>query len=152
MPNDDTFTIIQDTREKKPVEFAAHGAVESVEIAKLDTGDYSVKGMESVLMIERKASVDEVFMCLGVQWGRFEKEMERAKPYKYKYLVIEANLSQIYYGSSYSNMSGKFIVARLLAIQHKYGVIPIFVGKGQHVSTYIVQLMKIIRLAEQDAH
>jgi ERCC4-type nuclease len=137
-----TFTIIQDTREKKPWTFKATGSVQDVKVIKLDTGDYSIEGLEEVFMVERKASVDELFMNLGVQWKRFEREMERAKPYKYKYLVIEATMREVYRGSCYSKMSGRFIMARLVHLQLKYGVQVIFAGSGMHVPGYIIQLMK----------
>lgn len=143
MPKDKkTFTIIQDTREKKPWTFQATGSVHDVKVIKLDTGDYSIQGMEEEFMVERKASVDELFMNLGVQWARFEREMERAKPYKYKYLVIEATMREIYRGSRYSKMSGRFIMARLVYLQFKYGMNVIFAGSGMHVPGFIVQLMK----------
>jgi len=137
-----TFIIIQDSREKKPWEFIVAGSLDDVKVSKLDTGDYSIKGMEDVLMVERKASVDELFMSLGVQWKRFEREMERAKPYKYKYLVIEATMREVYRGSRYSKMTGRFIMARLLQLQLKYGVNVIFAGSGMHLPSFIVQLMK----------
>jgi len=137
-----TFTIIQDTREKKPWTFKATGSIRDVKVIKLDTGDYSIEGLEEIFMVERKASVDELFQSLGVQWERFEREMERAKPYKYKYLVIEANMRDIYRGSRYSKMSGKFIMSRLVYLQLKYKVQVIFAGSGVHVPSYIIQLMK----------
>ena len=139
-----TFTIIQDTREKKPWAFVATGSVGDIKVSKLDTGDYSIEGMEDILMIERKASVDEIFMNLGVQWERFEREMERAKPYKYKYLVIEATMRDVYRGSRYSKMSGRFIMARLVHLQLEYGVQVIFAGTGRHVPGFIIQLMKAV--------
>ncbi len=137
-----TFTVIQDTREKKPWTFKAAGSVRDVKVTKLDTGDYSIQGMEEEFMVERKASVDELFMNLGVQWKRFEREMERAKPYKYKYLVIEATMRDIYRGSRYSKMTGRFIMARLVHIQIQYGIQVIFAGSGMHVPGFIIQLMK----------
>ncbi len=143
-----SFTIIQDTREKKPWTFKATGSVEDVKVSKLDTGDYSIKGMETIFMVERKSSVDELFMSLGVQWKRFEREMERAKPFKYKYLVIEATMREIYRGSRYSKMSGRFIMARLVHLQLKYGVQVIFAGSGMHIPGYIIQLMKAAMVEE----
>lgn len=137
-----SFTIIQDTREKKPWKFEATGSVDNVKVSKLGTGDYSVEGMEDLFMVERKASVDELFMNLGVQWDRFKREMERAKPFKYKYLVIEATMREVYRGSRYSKMSGRFIMSRLVHLQLKYGVSVIFAGSGMHVPGFIIQLMK----------
>jgi hypothetical protein len=128
-----SFTIIQDTREKKPWTFQATGSVQDVKVTKLDTGDYSIQGMESV---------DELFMSLGVQWKRFEREMERARPFKHKYLVIEATMREIYRGSRFSKMSGRFIMARLVYLQLEYDVKVIFAGSGKHVPGFIIQLMK----------
>jgi hypothetical protein len=137
-----SFTIIQDTREKKPWTFQATGSVQDVKVTKLDTGDYSIQGMEDEFMVERKASVDELFMSLGVQWKRFEREMERARPFKHKYLVIEATMREIYRGSRFSKMSGRFIMARLVYLQLEYDVKVIFAGSGKHVPGFIIQLMK----------
>jgi len=137
-----SFIIIQDSREKRPWTFQITGSVKDVKISKLETGDYSIKGMEEILMIERKASVDELFMNLGVQWKRFEREMERAKSYKYKYLVVEATMRDIYRGSRYSKMSGRFIMARLVYLQIEYGIRVIFAGSGKYVQGFIIQLMK----------
>jgi hypothetical protein len=46
-------------------------------------------------------------------------------------------------------MSGKFIMARLLMIQNKYGVIPMFVGKSPYTPTLIIQLMGSALRAEE---
>lgn len=142
MSKDKTFTVIQDTREKKPWQFQLTGSIEDVVVRKLDTGDYSIEGMEDKFMLERKASVNELFVNLGIHWDRFTREMERAKSYKYKYLVIEATPTEIYYGSQYSKMSGKFIMARLMRIMTDYGVVPIFCGKTPYATTMIEQLMR----------
>jgi ERCC4-type nuclease len=143
------FTIIQDSREKKPWLFEATGSIMDIKVCKLDVGDYSMLGMENKFMIERKSSVDEVFMNLGAQWDRFKREMERAKPYKYKYLVIEATMREIYRGSRYSKMSGRFIMARLLHLQQEYDIHIVFAGEGLHIPGYIIQLMKAALLNEQ---
>ena len=47
-----TFIIIQDTREKKPWSFKTSGSIGGVEVSKLDTGDYSIKGMEEIFMLK----------------------------------------------------------------------------------------------------
>lgn len=143
--------ILVDTREKKPLSFSIGSDIEEIKKTKLATGDYSVQGFEDKIMVERKASVDEVFMNLGVQWERFEREMERAKLYKYKYLVIEASMREIYKGSRYSQMSGRFIMARLLYLQFKYGINVIFAGEGLHVPGFIIQLMKAA-IADNEVH
>lgn len=70
------WTIVQDTREKKPLRFPAnlrvlddHTAPHRVRMVtvrlhtvkeKLDTGDYLLRGFESTTIIERKGSLREV--------------------------------------------------------------------------------------------
>ena len=47
------FNIIVDTREQKPWDFNDNFNTTK---AKLDTGDYSIEGLEHILCIERKCS------------------------------------------------------------------------------------------------
>ena len=51
------ITIIQDTREQRPLDFSPFPSV-SVEVAKLWPGDYSVKGYEKSIAFERKSVAD----------------------------------------------------------------------------------------------
>ena len=51
----DQLKIIIDTREQKPWEFPGH----TTAVQKLDTGDYSVEGLEDILCIERKQNTSE---------------------------------------------------------------------------------------------
>jgi len=150
MLNPQEFTIIQDTREKKPLTFNTGSLIKNVLMKKLDTGDYTVEGMETLLFIERKASVHELFMTLGTNWNRFLKEMERAKDYKYKHLIIECTLREIYRGSFYSKMSGEFIVRRLLELAYRYGIMIHYIGTGHHTSNYMVKLMQMAIMSESD--
>ena len=50
MESYDNIKIIVDTREQQPWDFEFHETAK----AKLDTGDYSVEGLENILCIERK--------------------------------------------------------------------------------------------------
>lgn len=79
------FTLIVDTREKKPLLFPANLRVLNPDTKKanlirlhtkkekLDTGDYLLKGFEESTMIERKGSLREVASnCLSGDRARFE--------------------------------------------------------------------------------
>lgn len=50
------ITILVDTREQTPWEFSHYSTAKQ----KLDTGDYTVSGLEDKLAIERKKSVGEI--------------------------------------------------------------------------------------------
>ena len=56
MESYDDLKIIVDTREQQPWSFDFN----EIAVAKLDTGDYSVAGLEEILCIERKKSVSEI--------------------------------------------------------------------------------------------
>lgn len=85
--------IIQDTREQRPLSFDGlhvRGVPKlDVVVHKLDAGDYSIQGMEDKVFIERK-SVQDLYGTLFQGRERFEREMERARAYEYRYLVIES--------------------------------------------------------------
>lgn len=75
-------TIFIDTREKKPLAFN-HLPTET---AKLDTGDYAVKGLDS-FVVERK-SVADYATCCKRDHARFIRQCERLSEFKNRHLVI----------------------------------------------------------------
>lgn len=81
------IVILIDTREKNPLDFSMHGIEQ--EMCVLKTGDYTVKGMEDKIVIERKASTAELQSCIGKHRKRFNKELARMKDIPYKYIVCE---------------------------------------------------------------
>lgn len=88
------FKVIVDSREKHPFKFCnKFGDYLDCETQKLNTGDYSLVGMEDLICIERKESVAE--LAGNVISKRFIKELERMWSYKYKYLILEFSLSDI---------------------------------------------------------
>ena len=71
------LNIIIDSREQKPWEFPGH----TTAVAKLDTGDYSVKGLEDILCIERKQNTSE--FAKNIIEKRYDDWTERMSKYKY---------------------------------------------------------------------
>lgn len=84
-----SFNIIVDTREQKPWAFAECNTVRK----KLDTGDYSIEGLENFLCIERKHSVSEIANNISEQ--RFRDELERMSNYLYKFILLEFSLQDV---------------------------------------------------------
>jgi ERCC4-type nuclease len=77
---------IQDSREQCPVDLDPW----QVEVGTLSTGDYSVRGLEHVIAIERK-SADDMLCCIGSERERFEREIMRLKAYEVRAIVVEAS-------------------------------------------------------------
>ena len=60
----------------------------------LPTGDYSVRGLEHVIAIERK-SLDDLVGCVGRDRERFDREVQRLLAFPVRILVIESSWEAI---------------------------------------------------------
>jgi ERCC4-type nuclease len=87
--------IIVDTREKQPWCFEGDDAFSDVIYQKLDGGDYSIQGMEDIITIERKATVDELYMNFTKDKKRIAAEFERLKDHRFKIVVIEESCEDV---------------------------------------------------------
>ncbi len=77
---------IVDSREQLPLDLSPL----KVEAGSLATGDYSVKGLEHVVAIERK-SAEDMLACVGRERERFEREIQRLLAYPVRAIVVEAD-------------------------------------------------------------
>tara|TARA_Y100001973_G_C5158564_1_gene312237 strand:- start:842 stop:1339 length:498 start_codon:yes stop_codon:yes gene_type:complete len=93
------FTIIKDSREQEGYTFESSNSryhtCKGMVVKKLDTGDYSIEGLEDKLCIERKASVVEFANNVGHDQVRFLKEIDRMKEFPYRFLILEFSLSDL---------------------------------------------------------
>lgn len=138
------FKIIRDSREKKGNgwNFRASANCAGMEIRKLDTGDYSIDGLEHLIMIERK-SIPDLWHSLVQDRERFMREMDRAKLIPARYIVVEGDLKDLLSGIFYSKVSPEFILASIVSLQIKYGVHVIFTSKRTDISQrYVRELLK----------
>jgi len=102
--------LIVDSREKKPWDWDDDPDFTSVVSEKLDAGDYSIKGLETVICIERKRSVDELYMNMFKQENRerLRREMQRFQNVKHRFFIVEEDLSDVLDPKSYYvNKAGK---------------------------------------------
>ena len=79
-----------DTREQLPLDLSPLQTI----TAGLSTGDYSVKGLEHVVAIERK-SLSDLLGCIGRDRDRFEREVQRLLAYPVRALVVESTWRDI---------------------------------------------------------
>jgi ERCC4-type nuclease len=122
-----------------------------MECIKLDVGDYTVKGLENILAIERK-TIGDLWNTLvkPTNYKRFLREWDRAANHRMKYLVIEANISDIDRGYRYSKVSANNIHAKLISLQVKYNVHVIFAGRIDRARKYTRRLMAKIYKYHKD--
>lgn len=88
--NNDSLTVVVDTREQKPYEFYGVDVVHTA----LETGDYSVEGFEEQFAVERK-SLNDLANTLGRGRSRFKREVDRAQDFDRFVVVIEASRTEV---------------------------------------------------------
>lgn len=141
---DELPVLVRDTREKdgKGWNWRASKNCAGVVEEKLDVGDYSVKGLEHLICVERK-TIGDLWGTLANQtnYKRFLKEWDRAVKHRIKYLVIEGNVSDVDAGYPWSKVSPENIHAKLISLQVKYNVHVIFAGRQDTARSYVRRLL-----------
>jgi len=145
---DNNFTIIVDTREQKPWQFNEYATA----VRKLDTGDYSVEGLENILCIERKRSVSEI--ANNITESRFKDVLSRMSKYRFPFILLEFDLQDVLnfpVGSeipksvwSKIKISPKYILKMILDMSLTYNIYVIFCGNKTNAETYATSIMKKI--------
>lgn len=147
----DNFTVIIDTREQQPWSFGNYTTANK----KLDTGDYSVEGLEHLLCIERKQSIGE--FANNITESRFKDVVERMSKFKYSFLLLEFDLEHVLsypVGSDVPKrmwdklrVSPAFILKHLLELQIYHNIKVIFCGNysnANHIATSIMRKIDYI--------
>ncbi len=83
--------IVVDTREQDPLIFERLASVRG----SLQTGDYSVAGLQDQFSIERKTVSDLIGCCMGDNRERFERELHRLRGYRFKRLLVVGSEAEI---------------------------------------------------------
>jgi ERCC4-type nuclease len=150
------FNVTIDSREQIPWSFP-YKEVGSVIVRKLDTGDYSVEGLEDVLCIERKKSVSEI--AVNILEARFEKELQRMVNYKYRFILCEFDYYHIdlypvgseipKYKQKFIKIKGGFIRSKLVEYSIKYGIHIVLCGSAEYANDYAMTIMKRVKETQE---
>ena len=84
------ITAVVDTREQLPFVLDPM----QVQAGTLQHGDYSVKGLETQLTIERK-TLDDFVACCGRERERFQRELNALRGYTVSAIIIESDWQTI---------------------------------------------------------
>lgn len=144
--NINDFTIIVDTREQTPWEFENYAIANQ----KLDTGDYSIQGLEHLFAIERKKSVSEI--ANNITEPRFKDVLDRLQQFKHKFILLEFTLNNVLdypVGSTVPKkmwhtikITSKYILKYLTEINIKYGIHTIYCGNRENAEEVALCIMK----------
>jgi len=109
---DAAVVALIDTREQSPLNLSPLRS----EPATLATGDYSVKGLEHVIAIERK-SLPDLLACCGRERDRFDREVQRLLAFPVRALMVEADWLDIERGEWRSQLTVRQVGSSLISWQ-----------------------------------
>lgn len=121
--------IIIDTREQTPYSFEAYGV--ETETRKLNTGDYSIGGLEDFVCVERK-TLDDFVSSVTTSRKRFFKELERMKAFRCSCVIVEGSLPDITSKRYRSDANPASIVGNIQYIAAEMGIPVFLVNDRQH--------------------
>ena len=139
------YIVIRDTREQTGWVFKESTDCYGTEVGTLKTGDYTLKGYEDILCIERKGCITEFANNLVKEYPRFCRELQRMEDdHKHCFILLEFQMEDLLnypFSTSLSarikkriRVRGSLLLKRLLEIQLKYKVKILFCGdKGKKV-------------------
>lgn len=136
MIHPEQVTAIVDTREQAPLDLSPL----RVEVGTLPTGDYSIRGMEHLVAIERK-SLPDLLACVGRERGRFDREVQRLLAYPTRALVVEATWAVIEMGAwTNSRIKPAAAIGSLLG-WIELGLPVVLAGDHERAGKYVARLL-----------
>jgi ERCC4-type nuclease len=152
MKNND-FTIVIDTREQQPWSFDNY----TVANRKLDTGDYSVEGLEHLLCIERKKSISE--FANNIVESRFKDVVMRMSQLKYSFLLLEFDFKDVLIypiGSTVPKkmwnkikISPAFLIKNLLDLELFHNIKVMYCGNSPNAEKMAEYILKKVHYVEK---
>jgi hypothetical protein len=144
--------ILSDNSEKMPWDFSFYSHCTGQEEVNLNTGDYTLKGFEEILVIERKRNSGEIAINLGQKWKAFLKEFQRMEVFTHKYLICEFPFDDLLkfpvnsgipkHLWSKIRINGKFLASRLTKTCEEYGVELIFTSGREEAQSIAMNIFQ----------
>jgi ERCC4-type nuclease len=141
------YTVVKDTREQEGYFFNEFNTCKGMVEQKLDTGDYSIVGLEDKICIERKGCIEELAVNLGQKKHAFLDEIERMKTFDHKFIILEFSLEDLLKfpddtripekNKSSIKITGKYILKCLMEFQI-YDQIQIVFCENKHNAFLLV--------------
>jgi ERCC4-type nuclease len=158
MPKAPAYTVIKDTREQEGYTFerfsGRYHQCNGMVVRKLDTGDYSLEGLEDKICIERKARVSELAINLGKDKRRFMAEIVRMKDFPFKFLILEFTLADVMDFPERSDIpeekwssiviTNKYMLKMLIEFQMYDDIHVIFCGNRKNAKLVVSSILKRI--------
>lgn len=132
----DGFQLIIDTREQRPLFIPKPPKGLILIRDTLENGDYSIKGLEKKVMIERKGLSDLV-NYIGNDRKNTKIKLKRAERYQWKGLVIEGSELELLRPQMFSRINPESIRQSLVSFEVKYGL-HIYYGNRKNIERWVL--------------
>ncbi len=135
--------IIIDTREQNPFTFENLPSKRGT----LETGDCSVAGLTSLISVEHKSLYDLV-QCVGRSRRRFERELRRLRGFRFRCVIVEADLNTIEAGGWRPKVTPAAVLGSISAWMAQYRIPFVFAGShmsaGRFCERYLYQAARVV--------
>lgn len=127
--------IVIDTREQTPLVFDEDTPTTT---GTLETGDYSVAGLEWLVAIERK-SIADLTGSLTAGRERFERELCRLRGYRFRRLLVEGTAADVDEHLYRSQITPAAIWGALASYEVRYDLPFVFAGDRQRAAKMVTR-------------
>ena len=148
------YKVIKDTREQEGWFFRPFDNCSGMINKKLDTGDYSIVGLEDKICIERKGCVEELALNLGSGKARFLREIERMADFPHKFIICEFTAEDLIKfpkstripikNKTSVKMTGRYMLKMLVEFQLYHDVNIVFAGDRYNAFLFVSSIFKRI--------
>ena len=129
------ITVLVDTREQMPWNVSPM----QTEQATLTTGDYTIRGLEHVVCLERK-TLPDLLQCVGKHRNRFERVVNRMLAYPARALIVESTWRRIESGDYDSKVHPNAVIGSLLGWT-AVGLPVVMAGNRRRAAQYASRLL-----------
>jgi ERCC4-type nuclease len=129
------LVVLVDTREQTPPPFPEGVTIER---ASMGEADYTSPALQAIAAIERKSLVDFA-NSISHQRERLDDELRRLVPYRFKCIVVEGELSQLYRVTSMHRHS---ILGSIASFYARRDCPTLFVGNPAGAGRLIAGLLR----------
>ena len=136
-PKPEDIVAVIDSREQLPLSLDPLKTI----TATLTTGDYSVRGLENVVAVERK-SLGDLLGCVGTDRPRFEKQVKRLLGCPCRLLVVETSLAELEAGAWRQKITPACAIGTLLGIM-AHGLPVALVNDHEQYGRYVARFLFI---------
>ena len=128
--------IVVDTAEQAPLHFHRETVRKS-----LDTGDYSIEGLEGRICVERK-SLSDLVKSVVTDWLRFSRCCRRMAAMDVAAIVVEAPITALMHHQYVGDILPQSVRGKLNAIHLDFGVPTLFLDNREIAAEWVENLFE----------